>query len=121
MLNKIQELNLKLMELSSYNNFDGKRCVKDLKQNQTLWDAVLMDRENYYKGGIDLIKLRDLKDNYWNVDTIFILCPIGKENDLLNLVNNWGADEVDFLSLEDSKNFLGSSGEQRRVLRIWFD
>src|SRR5258708_7624536 len=65
----VQEIQLELMRRKQFNSFDGPKIVASLRQHRSLWRAVLMDRS----GGMDLIKLRDLPDNYWNVDELFIM------------------------------------------------
>ena len=86
-LPEIQRLNLRLMELASFNEFDGPRVVLSLLSNKDLWQACLMDRESFWDAqtvnerrsslSICLIKLRDMSDETmarlgrqcWNVDT----------------------------------------------------
>ena len=83
-IHEVQRLQLRLMELSTFNNFDGFKVVKDLLDNRSLWDACIMDREGSYStdksGFIDLIKLRDMNKvevdrlgSHYNVDTLYIL------------------------------------------------
>ena len=83
-INKTQKLVFELMKKATFNEFDGKKVVKDLIENRDLWRAVVMDREGYspYNESllvIDLIKLRDLEADVYNVDTVFILPADGDE------------------------------------------
>ena len=110
----IQELHLELIRRASFNNFDGERVVEDLLADKGLWQGVVMDRGAYGKD-IDLIKLRDIPDNYWNVDTLFILAAEGKEEELMDLAKSWDADEVNWMI----KPSLG--GGDGKVLSVWWD
>jgi hypothetical protein len=81
----IQDIQFQLMEEASFNGFDGKQVVRDLKAHPELWEGVVMDRAGYpdrdsagFGGCICLIKLRDISENYWNVDTVYILAKKGK-------------------------------------------
>ncbi len=67
-----------------------------------------------------LIALRDLGDNYNNVDTLYILAVPGKEFDLERLAKNWGADLVCIMGDERSQDLLGTS-EKCKVLECWWD
>ena len=60
--------------------FDGERVYASLLQHRDLWLAVLLDRPgiaNYAEPTSllmsGLIKLRDLPDDCWNADTLYIL------------------------------------------------
>jgi hypothetical protein len=76
----VQNIQMELLRRTSINALDGERVVASLLRHRALWLAVLLDRPgvpNYAEphllltGG--LIKLRDLADNIWNADTLFIL------------------------------------------------
>jgi hypothetical protein len=78
----VQDIQLELIRRSGFNDFDGEQVCALLARHRALWAAVLFDRPgvpNYREptrllaGG--LIKLRDLPDNIWNVDTLFVLTP----------------------------------------------
>ena len=66
----IQDIQFDLIRRASFNELDGVAVVKSLKANEGLWRAVIIDRNPKYW---PLLKLRDLQDNQWNVDTLFIL------------------------------------------------
>lgn len=74
----VQEIQFELIKRASFNNFNGKQIVKDLQKNKKLWKGVIMAREAYSKP-INLINLRDIQKNTWNVDTLYILS--NKKND----------------------------------------
>ena len=74
----VQEIQLELIRRTSFNSMDGPRVVAHLQQHRDLWSAVMLDRSTYVVSGglpdMGLIKLRDLPGNFWNADTLFILC-----------------------------------------------
>jgi hypothetical protein len=115
-INKIQELNLELIAAATFNNFDGDKVAEDLLNNKDLWKSCIMTRENN-----SLITLRDLEDNEWNTDTLFILAEPGEENNLKFLADNWQADEISWLNQEQTNFRLGQYGPICKVLKIWWD
>lgn len=113
--NEVQELMLRLMELASFNNFDGFEVVKWLRENRDLWDGVVMLRG-------DLIMLRDIKDDSWNVDTVYILASGHDDDKLFTAIeNSWGADEVSYLSEEEASHELGQWPCKQKVIMVWWD
>lgn len=142
----IQQIQFKLMKAASFNDFNGARVVDDLKRQSNLWKGAVMDRSfgtfvspdelkdrpgsafggQFYVGGIDLIKLRDIHEDAWNVDTLFITPVAGKEDALERLAKTWQADEVDWIGGEEADKMLGHYSPETRnnpkqILRIWWD
>jgi hypothetical protein len=119
-MNRVQELQFQLMESASFNGFDGPNVVTSLRNHSDLWRGAVMDRLD------SLIKLRDISDGYWNIDTLYILPVDGRENELMALAKKWGADEVDWIGGEQACMLLGSysRGMDRKkkiILRVWWD
>ena len=89
----VQDIQLELLRRTSFNALDGEKVHATLLKHQDLWLAALLDKPgvpNYSEPGhltiSGLIKLRDLADNTWNADTLFILTldtsggrPIGRD------------------------------------------
>jgi hypothetical protein len=78
----VKEIQLELLRRTTYNALDGERVADSLLRHRDLWLAFLLDRQglpNYAEPTrllmMDLIKLRDLPDNSWNADTLFVLTP----------------------------------------------
>ena len=117
-INKVQELQFELIKIATFNEFDGHKVVEDLKRNKHLWDGVIMDR-------FDLIKLRDIKYNYWNVDTLYILTDNERVNELESLVGEWNADSIDVISGMQAQDLMGYYDEKdikdTVILRVWWD
>ena len=121
-MNKVQELNLELMRLASFNCYDGERVVKDLREHEDVWNGAVMTRLD----SGELIALRDVADDYWNVDTLYILPKAGKEDELMILALHWDADEVDWIAGREAVHYLGEYSREleanpKAMLRIWWD
>ena len=70
----------------------------------------------------DLIKLRDLDKNIWNVDTLDVLSSGADDNALRRLASGWHADSVDWISGSEADKLLGQWGAGRqRILEVWWD
>ena len=111
----IQDIQLDLIELASFNQFDGEQVKQDLIENRDLWKGAIIGRfENS-----ELLPLRDIALNIWNVDTLMILPQEGKEQELLALAANWRPDELDLREGEDVMMLYG--GGESKVVRVWWD
>ena len=128
-INEVQELQFRLMCKASRNFFDGNKVVDSLIEHKDLWKGVVMTRAAYntpeardYSEVVNLICLRDIENNFWNVDTIYILPEPEKEKELYKLAKKWDADEVNWLSSKVSQRFLGVGGDENlKILRVWWD
>src|SRR5437764_1253701 len=76
----VQEIQLEIIRRTSFNALDGEKVYASLLRNRELWRACLLDRPGLpdYQTprrllASGLIKLRDLEDNFWNADHLFIL------------------------------------------------
>ena len=99
----LQDIQLELIRRASFNHLNGPKVVADLEKHRDLWRSALIDRPS----GV-AIKLRDLPENAWNVDTLFILSS-GKDDKKLELrAKSWRPDEVNWI-------------EDQRILRVWWD
>jgi hypothetical protein len=137
-----QELQLELLRLASFNDFDGDRVADSLLKNRDLWIAFLLDREAYsaeYRrreiletgrlpiAPIDTIRLRDLAAGHWNVDALFILPASECEDKLFALAHTWHADEIDWYDPLDAGSIwldepgLGGRIIVQKMLRVWWD
>lgn len=131
-ISDMQLLQFNIMRHSSFNEFDGDRVVDSLIANRRLWRGVVMDRAGHtgmnprpIESVICLIKLRDIEDDVWNVDTVFILPSGVDDNALFQLAESdeWAADEVDWIVGREAQSMLGSYGADvpSRILRVWWD
>ena len=126
-----QELQFELMKKGSFNGFDGEEVVRFFQDNPVLWQGVIFDRgsSNAMNGHpfaecIDLIRLRDIPDDCWNADTLYITPKKGREADLKERIEEkLGADEVDWMDPKGTLGLLGpfSPNPLTAVLRVWWD
>src|SRR5688500_4589356 len=76
----VQQIQLELMRRSTFNTFDGPKVVASLERHRYLWLAAYMDSFGVYSkehphwiASFSLIKLRDLPEGVWHVDTLCLL------------------------------------------------
>jgi hypothetical protein len=72
-----QEIQLELIRRRRFHAFDGQQVAKTLLGHRELWESVMMERVSVSNPGrlptLGLVKLRDLRHNDWNVDTLYVL------------------------------------------------
>ena len=69
-----------------------------------------------------LITLRDIEDDTWNVDTLYILSSGGNDKALRRLAQHWEADEVTWISGSAADKLLGEyASGPHRILQVWWD
>lgn len=131
-INEIQAIQLELMKRASFNSFDGEAVVEDLIKNRNLWEACIMIRDlgakvmyhiplNVEYINNDLISLRDLAEDFWNVDTLYIIINPNKGKEIKLLAKGWDASKITMLSKEKTDERLGSWPSRKKVLMIWWD
>ena len=121
----IQELQFELIKRVKFNDCAGEQIVADLLANRPLWRGVVMDRPSvvvdrqrgYIHEEINLVKLRDIEVNQWNVDTLFILTSGVNDAALASLAYQWEASEVWYLENPE----VGLLHPSNKVLRVWWD
>ncbi len=116
---RVQELQLELIELVDRNNCRGKKVAKLLRDNRHLWRAAIMPNKS-------LFPLRDMEDGDWSADTLYILPEEGQEAVLENLAKRFKADEVTWISGEQSLEMLGYwkkdiEKNEKLILSVWWD
>lgn len=116
---RVQELQLELIELVDRNNCRGKKVAKLLRDNRNLWRAAIMPNES-------LFPLLDMEDGNWSADTLYILPEKGQEAALEKLVKRFKADEITWISGEQSLEMLGYwekdiEKNEKLILSVWWD
>lgn len=131
-IKEIQAIHLELIRRASFNSFDGQQVVNDLINHKGLWKSCMMIRDMGIRirhhipphveyEGSDLIPLRDMSENYWNVDTLYILPNEGKEKELKELAKTWNADQTEILTDEEASSRLGQHPAGTKVMSVWWD
>jgi hypothetical protein len=126
-----QEIQLELIRRTGFNAFDGEKVYASLLAHRELWLAVLLDRPgvaNYAEPGLllmsGLIKLRDLPDNIWNADTLYILTKTHEQARQMAKISEeegWGEDIYVFEDQKEIDAALGTGRQNNGLLRIWWD
>jgi hypothetical protein len=125
----VQQIQFELLRRSSFNAFDGERVVASLLAHRDLWESVMMDRVGIMRPGHlpahGLIKLRDLADNCWNVDTLYVLTPnVRSARELARIIEQeegWGGMVRVHDDQQDVDDALGSGREERAIVTVWWD
>jgi len=127
----VQDIQLEVLRRTRFNALDGERTVASLLKHRDLWLAALLDRPgvpDYAEPRLllmsGLIKLRDLDDNIWNADTLFILTRTREQARHLARI----ADEEDWAGeirvVDDQKEIdraLGTGRQEYGLLSVWWD
>jgi len=127
----VQDLQLELIRRTRFNALDGERVYSSLLRHRHLWLAALLDRPgvpNYASPSLlltaGLIKLRDLPDNLWNADTLFVLTPTARAVGQLAKIageEDWGGEVQIHSDQEDIDSALGSGRQGFGLLSVWWD
>src|SRR5438093_516931 len=114
-----------------HNDMEGERIVASLLKHRELWLAVLLDRPgvpNYAEPShllmSGLIKLRDLADNYWNADTLFILTRTHSQARALAQIaedEDWAGEVQVYEDQNDIDQSLGTGRQEYGLMSVWWD
>jgi len=132
--NRPQEIQFERLELGGFNELDGKKVAKDLREHPELWDSFVFGRFEYF----DLIELRDLAGGILNADTLMLLVPAEKLGHLYKLAKGWKYDEIGHYQMIDGeltgfgvgyyegkeelwKHLGGGLAEGKALVRVWWD
>jgi hypothetical protein len=127
----VQEIQLELIRRTRFNAFDGERVVASLLAHRGLWLAVLLDRPglpDYSEpGGLlisGLIKLRDLPQDIWNADTLFILTKDhASARELARVIEqeDWGGEVRVHEDQREIDRALGTGRQGNGLVSVWWD
>jgi hypothetical protein len=124
----VQEIQLELIRRRRFHAFDGQRVAAKLLECRDLWDAVMMDRIAISNPGklpsLSMVKLRDLPDDEWNVDTLYILSrdkPAAQQLAQLFDMETWGGMVSVHDDQDDVDSALGGCRDEKAVVAIWWD
>lgn len=127
----VQDIQLELLRRAAFNALDGGRVRESLLRHRRLWLAALLDRAgvpNYADPSrlliAGLIKLRDLPDNSWNADTLFVLTPTRLAAEQLKAVaeaEDWGGEAAVHTDQDELDRSLGTGRREYGLLSVWWD
>ncbi len=122
---------MELLRRTTFNALEGERVAASLLRHRDLWVAALLDRPgvaNYAEpkllltGG--LIKLRDLPDNFWNADSLFILTETHeKARELARIIaeEDWGGEVRVVEDQAEIDDALGTGRDEYGLIEVWWD
>jgi hypothetical protein len=127
----VQDIQLELIRRTRFNAFDGERIFASLLRHRSLWAAAMLDRPGHsppYGSALllidGLIKLRDLPDNIWNADTLYILtpsseaaCELGRHIE----TEHWGGEVIVYEDRDEMGAAFGTIGDEYGLLTVWWD
>lgn len=127
----VQEIQLELLRRTAFNALEGERVFASLLKHRDLWLAALLDRPgvpNYNEPGFlltsGLIKLRDLPDNFWNADSLFILTRTrAQATEFARIIQDedWGGEVQVYDNQEEIDRALGAGRQENGLLSVWWD
>ena len=127
----VQEIQLELLRRSCWNALDGERVYTSLLKHRDLWLAVLLDRPgiaNYAEPTSllmsGLIKLRDLPDDCWNADTLYILTTSHTQAEELARIahdEDWAGEVTVFRNQDEIDRALGTGRQRNGPLSVWWE
>jgi hypothetical protein len=127
----VQEIQLELLRRTRFNALDGEQVANSLVKHRDLWLAVILDRHglaNYAEPTrlltMGLIKLRDLPDNDWNADTLFVLTPThAQARELARIAEDeeWSGEVYVHQNQEEIDRALGTGRDEYGLMTVWWD
>jgi hypothetical protein len=125
----VQELQLELFRRSVASGSDIEEFIRLLLESQHLWRGLIIDRLGVNEGGhwlqpLSMIKLRNIRQNYWNADTLFVLCP--NRDAAKHLAKQFPLDRFAVMidikdDPEEVDDALGGSDKGLVILQFWWD
>jgi len=127
----VQDIQLELLRRTRFNALDGEKVYASLHKHRHLWLAVLLDRPgvpDYTKPGTlllsGLIKLRDLPDDLWNADTLFIMTQTHQQAQELARIaeaEDWAGEIRANDEQQEIDRALGTGRQEYGLLSVWWD
>lgn len=116
-ISEAQNIQLDIIAHTNFNFFEGGKIVELLKENHSMWRAVLMP--------LDLISLRDMENGRWHADTLYIYPEDGYQFQLEELVREqFNADEIEWIGGSGAVDMLGTTEVENKsqvILSVWWD
>ena len=127
----VQEIQLELIRRASFNAMNGENVCASLLRHRDLWLAVLLDRPGLPDDQTPrqlltsgLIKLRDLDQDVWNADRLFILTRTLEQARTLKAIieeEDWGGDVWLTEDREELDRALGIGRQEYGLVQVWWD
>lgn len=111
MVNSVQSLILQLMECTSFSDVDGKIIARDLRTSTHLWSSVMTGSK-----ASCIFPLRDIPQNQWNVDTLYILSSSQDDIALETMAKSWNPSRIYWMPADEAGKYLRTFPFHHRVL-----
>jgi len=128
---KVQDIQLELLRRTKFNAMNGEQVAASLLRHRELWLAALLDRPgvpDFSRPGrllmSGLIKLRDLPDDLWNADTLFVLTETWQQaRELARIAEaeEWAGEVYVYGNQQEIDQVLGTGRNEYGLLRVWWD
>ena len=126
----VQEIQYELLRRTEFNALHGERIAASLVENSNLWVSFLLDRPgvpdfphaDLLIGG--LIRLRDIPDNFWNADKLFILTPSQEAAEAMAQIaekEDWAGDVRVHKDQDRINRSVGDWYEGYGLVTVWWD
>ena len=116
-ISEAQQIQLDIIAKTNFNFFSGRNIAEWLKENCTMWRAVLLP--------LNLISLRDMDDGHWHADTLHVYPEDGYQFKLEEIIREqFNADEVRWISGSEAVDVLGTTEVEDNsymILEAWLD
>ena len=118
-ISKAQKFQLEVIARTNFNFCEGRKVAELLKENCRMWRAALMP--------LSLISLRNLEENSWHADTLYLYAEEGWQYSLEELAREqFNADEVHWIGGSSAGRDLGISNPEMAkksnvILSVWWD
>jgi len=106
----LQNMQFRMMQLGSFNQFDGEKVARSLRENYGLWKRfIFVDCYSSH------VSLRDMEKGKWNADTLLIVVKEKFAEKMITVAKLWKANE-----LTCHKRHL-AVGKGEFLIRAWWD
>ncbi len=118
-ISRAQKFQLEVIARTNFNFCEGRKVAELLQENRRMWRAALMP--------LSMISLRDLEENSWHADTLYLYAEEGWQYSLEELVREqFNADEVHWIGGSSAVDYLGTSDPELKkkssvILSVWWD
>jgi hypothetical protein len=119
-ISKIQDFQLQVIAHTNFNNCDGVKIELLLRKNRLWWRTAMMI-------GTNLWSLRDMEEDRWLADTLYIFAREGYEDRLEKLVEGqFDADVVNWIGGSQAIETMGYwkagiENNPKMILSVWWD
>ena len=128
----VQQIQFELFRRSAVSVECGDRVdplIDVLRTHPDLWTGMVIDRIHLGHRGhgllpMTMIPLRDMSTNFWNADTLYLLCPSRPAADRLAALlpmDRFGCMTDVYADPDQLDSAMGGADDGVAILRAWWD